>query len=192
MLGRVEEVEHQTGVVAAQADAVDAVRRDLQRHVATGGIGIRLHDEELHLVPEHRLVAERVPGLDGADERVARRDGKWAVVVLEVGDDDVGVDLPTRPPRLPQRHRGEVGEPHVGRVAGDVEDVALDVHRQRGDGVVTVLTQAPLGHVTPVRQAVEVAPHDSDSSVPHRSATLAKAHRHFVRSLTSFRLASPE
>ena len=41
-----------------------------------------------------------------------------------------------------ERHRRQIGEADIGAVALDREDVAVDAHRQGGDGVMTVLAAA--------------------------------------------------
>ena len=186
VLGRVEQIEHQTSRVAAGTHAVNPVRRDVQRAETAGRVGVGLQDVELHLEAQQRLVPERTPGVDRSLQRVARPDGQWLSIELEVGDDDVGIDLPTVATCFHQWHRGQVREADIGRIPRHGQDVAIDVHRQRGDGVVAMLVQSARRHVAPMRQPVEIAPHDSYSSVPHSAATLAKAMEPIVRPRSTF------
>ncbi len=167
LLGRVVHVEHQAGVVATEPDAVHAMRRQVERAVATRRVGVGLHHVELHLESEMRLVAERAPGLDGALQRAPRRQRQRLPVVLEIGNGNVGIDLPAGSKGLAERHGFEIGEAHVGAVALDREDVAVDAHRQGGHGVMAVLVQPGAGDVPTMRQAVDIGPHHPNATIPH-------------------------
>ena len=62
--------------------------------------------------------------------------------------------------------RRQVGEPDVGGVAGDRQDLALGAHRHRRHGVVGGVVELRRRDVATVGQPVEVGPERADATLP--------------------------
>ena len=121
--------------VDGRPGAVDAVRRQVDGLPPALGPGFE--QVELGLEREHRLQAHRAPRFHGQAKHPAGVDVERRPLLLDVGDADDRVLLPTRPQGVAVDERLDVGQAHVELLTGDVEDLlvggeGVDADAERG------------------------------------------------------------
>src|SRR5918994_985929 len=82
--------------------------------------------------------------LDGFPQHVPRIDVEWLAVLLDVGDPDDRVVLPTGAERVAIDERLDVGQPDVELLTRDVQDLPVGREREHADAE---RRPAVVGHV---------------------------------------------
>ena len=164
-LDGVEELQGQARRITTEPDAVHPVTGPAGRPPAADDRAVGLQQVQLQLEAQLGLEAQGPPSVDGAGQRTSRAQRQRAVLVAQLAHRDVRVGLPARTAGLGQRHGGQVGEPDVGGVAGDGQDLPLRAHGHRRDGVVRGVVEPRRRDVPAVGQPVEIGPERADAAL---------------------------